>query len=262
MTDPQQSETDRDSNRRPSTRGLYGTLQLRGRAASDFYAGREDYFSLTPAGLTLLHELKPLLREHCRGRVLDAGAGRGAYRDLLLNHADVYVGMDVGMNRGLAVLGDAQRLPFGDDAFDTVFCSQVLEHVPEPWLALAEFRRVLKPEGKLILSVPHISWLHNEPHDYYRYTNHGLVFLLHRAGFRCELLVPAGGLLSLLGHILSTVLINITFGTSWLHRLSMAGNRGFVRLVAFCDRRIEKKKIFALNYVVVAGKNCEDRCER
>lgn len=233
---------------------MYKTLKERGRAASDYYAGREEYFYLSPAGLTLLRALEPLVREHCRGRVLDAGAGRGAYRDLLLRHANTYVGMDIGGSSATAVVGDAQRLPFADNSFDTVFCSQVLEHVPEPWLALAEFRRVLKPGGALILSVPHISWLHNEPHDYYRYTRHGLRFLLKGAGLPPERIEPAGGLLALLGHVGSTVAINLTFGVPLLQTLVRACNRVWVKLVTMLDGVVDRKKIFALNYVLIAKK--------
>lgn len=229
---------------------MYQTLKDRGRAASDYYAGREEYFTLSPAGLTLLRALQPLVRDHCRGLVLDAGAGRGAYRDMLLRYADEYVGIDVGASSATGVVGDAQRLPFADDSFDTVFCSQVLEHVPEPWLALAEFRRVLKPGGALILSVPHLSWLHNEPFDFYRYTRHGVNFLLNRAGFAAATIDPAGGLLSLLGHIPSTLLVNLTFGVPLLHATAMVLNRVWVRVLAGVDMRVEKKKIFALNYVV------------
>lgn len=234
---------------------MYKSLKARGRAASDYYAGREEYFYLSPAGLTLLRALEPLVREHCRGRVLDAGAGRGAYRDLLLRHADSYVGLDMAPSRAMNVVGDAQQLPFADASFDTVFCSQVLEHVPQPWLALAEFRRVLKPGGKLILSVPHISWLHNEPHDYYRYTRHGLAFLLERAGLVPEQIEPAGGLVALFGHIFSTVLINTTFGVPLLHLLARGLNGLWVRGVVFMDRHLEKKKVFALNYSLWAKKH-------
>ena len=230
---------------------MYQRLKERGRAASDYYAGQEDYFSLTPAGFTLLQALEPLLSEHCRGRVLDAGAGRGAYRDLLLRYADDYVGIDIGSSRATSLVGDAQRLPLIDQSFDTVFCSQVLEHVPQPWLALAEFRRVLKPGGKLILTVPHLSWLHNEPHDYYRYTRHGLSFLAEQAGFPPGTIQPAGGLLSLLGHIPSTLAINLTFGTNSLHKAAMMFNRLWVRIIAAVDHVVEKKKIYALNYVGV-----------
>lgn len=234
---------------------MYQSLKDRGRAASDYYAGCEEYFYLSPAGLTLLRALEPLVREHCRGRVLDAGAGRGAYRNLLLRYATDYVGMDIGKSNATAVVGDAQRLPFADAAFDTVFCSQVLEHVPEPWLVLAEFRRVLKPGGVLILSVPHISWLHNEPHDYLRFTAHGLRFFLERNGLTINKIEPAGGLFSLLGHIASTLLINTTFGLALLHGVAMSINRLLVRCNACIDTRLEKRKIFALNYVVLCRRS-------
>lgn len=233
---------------------MYKTLKERGRSASDYYAGREEYFFLTPASLTLLRGLLPLIEEHCRGRVLDAGAGRGAYRDLLLRYADEYVGMDIRESSATSVIGDAQRLPFADDSFDTVFCSQVLEHVPEPWLALAEFRRVLRPGGALILSVPHISWLHNEPHDYFRYTRHALVFLLKEAGLGGVQVSPAGGLLSLLGHICSTLWVNLLFGVPVVRFVVRLMNSLWVRSVAWLDGIVERRKLFALNYICLACK--------
>jgi len=233
---------------------MYRSLKERGRVASDYYAGSREYFYLSPAGLTLLNALKPLMHEHCRGKVLDAGAGRCAYRDLLLESADEYVGMDIDQSSAVAVVGDAQHLPFADESFDTVFCSQVLEHIPNPCLSLGEFLRVLRPEGKLILSVPHISWLHNEPHDYYRYTNHGLEFLLRQGGFVIKNISPAGGLLSLLGHIPSTLLVNLTFGVPLVHPLVRCINKFLVCLFSFLDTYTERKKLFALNYVSVAVK--------
>ena len=236
---------------------MYKTIKERGRAASDYYAGREEYFSLSPAGLTLLRALKPLVREHCRGRVLDAGAGRGAYRDLLLESADEYVGMDFSLDGSASVVGDVQHLPFADSSFDAVFCSQVLEHVPEPCLALREFWRVLRPEGKLVLSVPHISWLHNEPHDYYRYTKHGLRFLLEQSELPLLRVEPAGGILALLGHIVSTIMINSTFGLPILHKMAFVVNSCFVKGVSGLDEFVEQKKIFALNYVAVSQKTTD-----
>ena len=230
---------------------MYQRLKERGRAASDHYAGQKDYFFLTPASLTLLRALEPLIKEHCRGRVLDAGCGRGAYHDLLLQYADDYLGIDIGTSKATSVLGNIQQLPLADRSFDTVFCSQVLEHLPEPRLTLNEFRRILKPGGALILSVPHLSWMHNEPHDYYRYTCHGLNFLVEQAGFPPGTIQPAGGLLSLLGHIPSTLAVNLTFGSGGLHAAAMILNRLWVRMIAAVDEQVEKKKIYALNYVGV-----------
>jgi SAM-dependent methyltransferase len=229
-------------------------IKEKGQAVSDHYAGTREYFLLSPAGKTLLKGLLPMEEEYCRGRVLDAGAGRGAYRDILKNYCQDYYGMDVAPSGATSVVGDIQTLPLLNESFDTVFCSQVLEHVPEPWKALAEMRRVLKPGGCLILTVPHMSWLHNEPYDFYRYTVHGLRFLLNQAGFEEVKMNPAGGLLSLLGHIPATVLMNLTYGVPVLHPLVRVLNRFWVSVVSALDESVEKKKIFALNYVCVFRK--------
>ncbi len=233
---------------------MYNKLKEKGRAASDHYAGSKEYFTLTPASKSLLDGMMPVIREHCRGRLLDAGAGRGAYRDLLHDYVDEYIGLDVTASKATTAVGDAQKLPFASESFDTVFCSQVLEHVPEPWKALAEMRRVLKPGGHLILTVPHLSWLHNEPYDFYRYTVHGLRFLLNQAGFEELVIRPAGGLLSFLGHIPSTVLINLTYGVPVLHAFVKWLNKLWVYMASSLDESVEKKKIFALNYVCVSRK--------
>jgi len=70
-----------------------------------------------------------------------------------------------------------------DGSFDAVVCTQVLEHLPEPWVAVEEFRRVLVPGGRVIITAPLTWYLHELPHDYYRFTAYGLAHLLHRAGF-------------------------------------------------------------------------------
>jgi len=232
----------------------YQGIKEKGRAVSDHYAGTREYFMLTPAGQTLLDGLLPLVEQYCSGRVLDAGAGRGAYRDILKDFSQDYFGMDVSPSGATSVVGDVQTLPLTNESFDTVFCSQVLEHVPEPWSAIAEMYRVLNPGGDLILTVPHISWLHNEPHDYYRYTAHGLRFLLRKAGFEEIEIRPAGGLLSLFGHIFSTLWVNLSFGIPVVHSLVKLWNLLWVKVLTWLDRHIEKKKVFALNYVCVARK--------
>ncbi len=237
---------------------LYRTLKDRGKAASDHYAGSAEYFSLTPASRSLLLGLRPVLDRHCRGRVLDAGTGRGAYRDLLKTYAEEYVGMDIAPSPATTAVGDAQRLPFAAASFDTVFCSQVLEHVPEPWLALSEFRRVLRPGGRLIpdgaasLLAP-------------QRTPRLLPLYPPRAAFSSREgwsrasspIEPAGGLLALLGHIPSTLWMNLTFGVPLLHPLVRGWNVLWGKGISFLDRHLDKKKLFALNYVCLAVKRTD-----
>ena len=93
--------------------------------------------------------------------ILDAGCGTG----LNLRHLPAgSVGIDINP-RNIALLrqrlpnhtvieGDVEALPFDDASFGTVLCTEVIEHIPDPSAALAEYRRVLQPGGVLIGSVP------------------------------------------------------------------------------------------------------------
>jgi len=72
------------------------------------------------------------------------------------------------------VFGDARHLPFSDDSFDQIFLLEVLEHIPDPSRVPREIKRCLKPEGLLFLSTPCLYPLHDEPHDFQRFTRHGL----------------------------------------------------------------------------------------
>jgi SAM-dependent methyltransferase len=80
-------------------------------------------------------------------------------------------------------LGTVESLPVDNSSADVALCNQVLEHVRDPRAVLAELCRVLRPGGLLLGSVPHVSPVHLEPIDYYRYTDLGLRHLLAEAGF-------------------------------------------------------------------------------
>ncbi len=131
-------------------------------------------------------------------RVLDAGAGDAPYRELFA-HTD-YKTTDWTESphpgaRSADIIASLDALPVEDASFDVVLCTQVLEHVAEPALVLAELRRVLRDGGELWLTVPFVGELHEEPHDHYRYTSYGLQGLCERAGFGEVRTLAAGRLL-------------------------------------------------------------------
>jgi len=143
----------------------------------------------------VLHELSRdvarALATHARGRLLDVGCGERPYQGLP-SAVTQWVGFDDATNAGADVHGDADALPFADASFDTVLCTQVIEHVREPAAVIAECARVLRPQGTLILSAPQYWEVHEEPHDYFRFTPAGLRTLLERAGLNVLELIREG----------------------------------------------------------------------
>jgi SAM-dependent methyltransferase len=188
--------------------------------------------------------------------VLDLGAGYGTYRPALTRRGTAYVGLDIQPRPGtIDLLADGRRLPFASNHFDTVFCSQVLEHTPEPWRLLQEAHRVLASGGVFIVSAPHLSYIHAAPEDYYRYTNYGLAFLLSRAGFERVQIRPAGGLLSLLGSVPPTLyLALLPERSATFVNAVLAVNRLVSRFFVVLDDVVDRGKLFALNFVAVAHK--------
>lgn len=234
---------------------LSARIKANGIAVSDHFGKSESYFDLTPAGLTLIRSLDPMIARYVSGRVLDAGAGRLTYGDRLEKAGSSIVSIDrFRVRDGLTTVGDLIQLPFAPSAFDSVFCSQVLEHVPEPGAVIEEFRRVLRPGGQLLLSVPHLAYLHNEPWDYFRYTEFGLRHLLERSGFEVQEFRWSGGILSFLGHIPSTLAVNLTWGIPLLFPLTFQLNRAWTRLISAVESNDRSSKRFALNLVVAATK--------
>jgi SAM-dependent methyltransferase len=138
---------------------------------------------------SIVKALRPAL-EQADGAVLDVGAGQSPWR-AWLPASSTYQGIDVGHASQFGMHGkrqdivyyDGGRMPFGDASFDCALCVEVLEHAEDPQLLLAEIGRVLKPQGRLLLSVPWSARQHHLPHDYHRFTRTRLLAMLAQHGF-------------------------------------------------------------------------------
>lgn len=104
---------------------------------------------------------------------LDLGCANSPYSKYFTNR----IGFDIAEGPGVDVVGDAHMLPFPDETFETVFSTEVLEHLHTPEKAIAEMKRVLKPGGRVILTTRFVFPIHDAPHDYFRYTKYGLQHL-------------------------------------------------------------------------------------
>ncbi len=137
--------------------------------------------------------------------MLDAGAGQAPYRSLF-SHCDYqtqdWPGSVHEGSRSADVIADLHDLPIPDASFDFVLCTEVLEHVADPDRCAAELRRILRPGGGVLVTVPFVGELHEEPYDFRRFTSHGVEAMLREAGFIAVTAAPLTGYYGTLAHIL------------------------------------------------------------
>jgi SAM-dependent methyltransferase len=114
-------------------------------------------------------------------RVLDVGCGDKPYYPFFSSAAS-YIGVDVQQNPNADLHGAAEAIPAGDDAFDIVICTQVLEHADDPAQAVREMHRVTAPGGRVLLSTHGTQVYHPNPGDYWRWTHTGLERLFRANG--------------------------------------------------------------------------------
>lgn len=126
--------------------------------------------------------------ERFQGHLVDLGCGRRTLEKFLLEHCASYTGVDWGNSlhgRSADLIADLNRpLPLTDEFADTVVSFSVMEHLSNPQQFLAEAARILKPGGSILLQVPFMWRVHEEPHDYFRFTRFGLEHMFRSAGFR------------------------------------------------------------------------------
>jgi len=151
------------------------------------------------------------------GKLLDVGCGTKPYEELF--SVDAYIGLDLDSEasrvRGVAdYFYDGNIFPFEDNEFDSLLCNQVLEHVFNPDEFLGELRRVLKPNGKLLLTVPFVWDEHEQPYDYARYSSFGLISLFENNGFKIVKHNKGGADVSVIFQLINAYIYKITSGLS------------------------------------------------
>jgi SAM-dependent methyltransferase len=119
-----------------------------------------------------------------KGSVLSIGAGtdqdkEGGYYREYFKSCSSYTTLDIEKSFGCDITLDARFMPeICDESFDCVFCSGVLEHIDDYLAALKEISRILKIGGILLLGLPFRQAIHSSPHDYWRFTEYGIRYLL------------------------------------------------------------------------------------
>lgn len=149
---------------------------------------------------------------HVGARILDAGSGSQRYRadcSQLLYHAQDFGQYQFEAKNTLVTnqyeklpeypygeldyVSNVWEIPEKDSFFDAVLCTEVFEHIPFPIQALHEFNRLLKPNGKLILTAPSNCLRHQDPYYFYSgFSDRWYEYVLPLTGFKIQSIEPVG----------------------------------------------------------------------
>jgi SAM-dependent methyltransferase len=191
-------------------------------------------------------------------RVLDAGAGEGQYAHFFEKHR--YTGVDLAVGdpgwdySRLDATADLAALPFRDGVFDAALHIVTIEHLSEPGRALAEIGRTLAPQAPLLVVAPFEWEVHQAPHDYFRYTRHGLQYLLKKAGYDAIEIRAAGGFFRLLSRRLLNGLQFFSGGVRWLAFLPAAIVAIPPALILPLFDFLDRDRNFTVGYICTARK--------
>ncbi|MEM7757812.1 MAG: class I SAM-dependent methyltransferase [Cyanobacteria bacterium P01_A01_bin.40] len=168
---------------------------------------------ISPGSLYITLEAFRVLNQHksyLKGHLIDLGCGMVPYYEWYQDQVEQVTCVDwyssVHESKHVDIFADLnQSLPLEDGIADSVLSTSVLEHIREPKIFFQEIKRVLTPDGHLLLSVPFQYHLHEEPFDYYRYTAHGLEHLAKEAGLEIVSLQNYGSALGVLVDVSSKI---------------------------------------------------------
>ena len=154
-----------------------------------------------PYNWLIFRIIDPALAGACaqfaHGILLDMGCGQKPYAEMVAPYVDTHLGLDhpgsYHQKDWVNIYATAYDAGLSDQCVDTVLCTDVLEHLEEPSGAINEAFRVLRPGGYAIYTVPLYWHLHEEPRDFYRYTQHGLQYLFEKNGFEIVEIRPLTG---------------------------------------------------------------------
>ncbi len=154
-----------------------------------------------------LREVLPSLK----GKLLDVGCGDKPYKYLLTN-VDEHLGLDVYKDKHIDIVVERDKeWPIKDNEFDSIISTQALEHVDNLDLFLKEIFRILKPNGKVVITLPFIECEHAMPYDYRRFSANGIRYVMEKMGYEIVEIRKQGGFGSSFGFMFLAFIFSFKF---------------------------------------------------
>ncbi|MBK9576270.1 MAG: class I SAM-dependent methyltransferase [Fibrobacteres bacterium] len=206
---------------------------------------------------TVAERYGKVLPDLARGRLVDLGCGKAPLLECYGQHVDSVLLADWANsyhdNPMLDLVCDLNKpLELPSSSFDTIVMSDVLEHIAEPLGLLREIARISAPGAWLIMNVPFMYSLHEEPYDYFRYTRFGLMGLLTTAGFKNVTVEEIGGPLEVVSDVFGKIFARIPFVGRSLVRVQQRLVRTFSRSMGGRFGLAEASRKWPLGYFVTA----------
>jgi SAM-dependent methyltransferase len=207
-----------------------------------------DYLTLSRLSADVRALLREVPRPMAGARALDLGADKSPYRDALVSQGYELRTLDITRDGGADYAGTAESTGLPDASFDLVLCTQVIEHCMNPWAAVREIHRILKPGGHLVVSAPHVWFYHPHPTDHWRFTQEGMAHLCQEAGLIPVSLLAQGGSVLTLCQVLNFLAYGV---------LGQAGAPLYAALnaVAAVGDRLAPNQLFCHNFACLARRD-------
>lgn len=199
-----------------------------------------------------------------KGKLLDAGCGEKPYSLIYNDFVSESIGCDVETcvhdQKDVDVFSSIDKLPFEDNSFGTILCTNVMEHVAEMERGYQELSRCLCKGGYLIQITPFLYPTHEKPYDYYRFTEYGIRHQMKKNGLCAECVIPLGGvgfMLAVYFNLFITRFLKWRFLTvlnCYLQKIFYS----FYRKISFnkmCKQKNGISSIISCGYFVIATKS-------
>lgn len=193
---------------------------------------------------------------YIKGDVLDVGAGPfDRYSDLF--RFSKYIKLDTCPDNSPDIIASAEKIPLGDNSVDSIVCTQALGDIWNLNGAISEFFRVLKSGGNVILTESLMAAMHDEPYDFWRFTDYSLRRLFEENGFDILHIERRGGFFaSTAQNIIRYFIDRFNLYKNFLGKILSPFISVFGRLMLWLDR-LDKSKAGArqsMGWCVVAVK--------
>jgi len=192
-------------------------------------------------------------------KILDVGCGIKPYKNLFFDME--YLGIDIqggghpDADKTVDKFFDGTNIPYEDNKFDVVICTEVLEHSLEPEKLTLEINRVLKNEGTLYLTMPFVWNEHETPYDFRRFTSFEHKRILQKNNFFIDSIESINGVFTTSSQLVCAYIFESTkIGGTFLKFILSIFVFVPIQLFSIILDKLTRNKWITLGYVVIAKK--------